>query len=768
MRTETVLREAFFTKENDPAFSGGMDTGAWEKVALPHTWNNLDGQDGGSDYYRGKCWYQISLPDPTPGKEQYIQLDGANHVARVWCNGEYLGEHRGGFATFRFDLTPHLKATGNMLAVSVDNGDDTHVYPQQADFTFFGGLYRNVTFVEVEKAHFDLMKRGTRGVFVTPRPDGDKAHLRVDAFPVNAAGGKVTCAVLDAQGAQVLSGEAEAQDHTTFALSWENPHLWQGVKDPYLYTARFTLTQNGETVDQVTVPFGIRAYRVDPNEGFILNGQSHPLRGVCRHQDRLDKGWAIGEAEHEEDIKLIREVGANTIRLAHYQHAQYFYDLCDQTGLVIWAEIPFISIFDPTPEARENTLVQMTELIAQNYNHPAICFWGISNEITIGGDSPELQDNLRAVNDLAHELDPTRLTTMAQVTMVPLDSLHNQITDVLAYNHYFGWYMGSVDQNGPWFDSFHAAHPERPLGVSEYGAECVEGWHSATPKVRDYTEEYQAYYHEEMLKVFSARPYLWGTFLWNMFDFAADARDEGGCKGRNNKGVVSYDRKMKKDAFYIYKAWWSGEPFVHLCGSRFVDRAPGQRDVKVYSNQKEITLTLNGETVGTVTGEHVFLFPDLPLREGENTLTATAPGGLSDTITLRGVTEPNPDYVLPGGEEDEGMSEGVQNWFKDIAVDSTEIRVREGYYSIKDPLGVLLQNPETAAVVQKTMEAALPKSMLMMAKGMMKPSKPGKKNGMAEMAMGMPLEALLGFAGNRVPANFGATINEQLSKIKKG
>ncbi|MBP3318494.1 MAG: beta-galactosidase [Ruminiclostridium sp.] len=768
MRTETLLSAALFTRENDPSFSGAVDTASWERVALPHTWNALDGQDGGSDYYRGKCWYKIALPAPTPGKKQYIQLEGANHVAQVWCNGEYLGEHRGGFGTFRFELTSHLKPTGNELTVSVDNGEGTHVYPQTADFTFFGGLYRDVTLVEVDKAHFDLMKDGTKGVFVMPRPDGDKAHLRLDAFPVNAAGAKVLFTVLDAQEDMVLSGETEAREHTTLTLTWDHPHLWQGVKDPYLYTAVFTLMRQGEKVDEVAVPFGVREYRVDPNEGFLLNGKSHPLRGVCRHQDRLNMGWAIGEAEHEEDIKLIREVGANTIRLAHYQQAGYFYDLCDRTGLVIWAEIPFISVFDPAPEARENTLSQMRELIAQNYNHPSICFWGISNEITIGGDSPKLQDNLRAVNELAHELDPTRLTTMAQVTMVPMDSPHNQITDVLAYNHYFGWYMGSVDQNGPWMDQFHALNPHRPLGISEYGAECVEGWHSATPRVRDYTEEYQAYYHEEMLKVFAQRPYLWGTFLWNMFDFAADARDEGGCKGRNNKGVVSYDRRTKKDAFYIYKACWSDEPFVHLCGRRFVDRAPGQRDVKVYSNQKEVTLTLNGETVGTVSGKHVFLFPDLPLKEGENTLTVTAPGELSDTITLRGVAEPNPDYVLPGSEEDEGMSEGVQNWFEDIAVDSTEIRIREGYYSIKDPLAALLQNPETAAVVQKTMEAALPKSMLIMAKGMLKPSKGGKKNGMADMAMGMPLEALLGFAGGRVPANFGATINEQLNKIKKG
>ena len=307
---------------------------------------------------------------------------------------------------------------------------------------------------------------------------------------------------------------------------------------------------------------------MDPENGFFLNGKSYPLHGVARHQDRLDMGWAISEAEHAEDVALIKEVGANTIRLAHYQHAQPFYDLCDKNGLVLWAEIPLISVFREGEDAKANTLSQMTELISQNYNHPSIFFWGISNEITIAGESEALYQNLCELNALAKKLDPSRLTTMAQVSMVPMDSEHVYITDVQSYNHYFGWYVGDVSENGPWLDEFHRKNPDRPVGVSEYGAEAILTWHTAKPESHDYTEEYQAYYHHEMLKTFATRPYLWSTHVWNMFDFAADARDEGGCKGRNNKGLVTYDRRIKKDAFFIYKAYWTTEPMVHVCGSR--------------------------------------------------------------------------------------------------------------------------------------------------------------------------------------------------------
>lgn len=736
MRTKTLLTSAGFAKQGE----------AFAPVSLPHTWNALDGQDGGNDYWRGVGIYQIDLPNPTAGKKQYIELRGANHVATVYCNGRELGTHKGGFSTFRYDLTPSMKAEGNVLTVVVTNGK-SDIYPQNADFTFYGGLYRDVNFIEVENAHFDLLKDGTDAVFVTPRISG---KTRLDIFPVNAEGCTVAVELKDAEGNVVGSDTAAAKAHTIFKLDVNEPHLWNGMADPYCYTASATLTKDGDVLDTVTVTYGYRGFHVDPETGFYLNGKNVPLRGVARHQDRLDKGWAIGKAEHEEDIALIKEVGANTIRLAHYQHDQYFYDLCDKTGFVLWAEIPFISSFIPGKEAYENTLSQMTELIAQNYNHPSICFWGISNEITIGGEQEELYRNLNDVNALVKKMDPSRLTTMAEVSMVAMNSEHVYITDVLSYNHYFGWYVGDVEDNAPWLDKFHAMNPDRPLGISEYGAEAVLSWHTVNPENHDYTEEYQALYHHEMLKTFETRPYLWSTHLWNMFDFAADARDEGGVQGRNNKGLITYDRKTKKEAFYIYKAYWNSEPMVHVCGERFVDRGPNERSVIVYTNCPEVTLIVNGTEVATKAAkDHAVVFEDVALNDGANTVTAKSGDIQGNTITLNAVAQHNMAYDLPDGEGEAG------NWFNDP--NAKPLEYPEGYYSIKDKISDLMANSQTAAII-----GDLIKGMGQGGAGMTM-----EGDAMKEFMMMMRLSNMIKMAGKSFPAGLKRTLNEQLTKIKK-
>ena len=736
MRIQTFLTRALFSK--DPSRG-------WEEVKLPHTWNALDGQDGGADYDRGAYTYCLALPEPIPGLEQYLQFKGANHIASVYAGDDLLAVHEGGFSTFRVDLTAPMAAGCREVRVVVDNRS-SHVYPQQADFTFFGGLYRNVSFIQVPKAHFDLMRHGSDGVFVTPAADG---AVRIDAFTVHAKDARVTCVIREPGGKNVLELSVPAQERTVLEGRVESPRLWDGLEAPNCYTAVLTLTRDGEELDRVETLFGFRSFRVDPDQGFFLNGRSYPLHGVSRHQDRLDKGWAISRADHEEDLALIKEVGANTIRLAHYQHDPYFYTLCDKAGMVLWAEIPFISQFMEGDAARENTMSQMTELVVQNYNHPAICFWGISNEISIGGESQPLLENLKELNDLVHQLDPTRLTTMAQVTMLPMESPQNQVTDVLSYNHYFGWYIGNASQNGPWLDQFHAMYPDRCLGVSEYGAEAVMGWHSADPMVRDYSEEYQALYHEQMLETFSTRPYLWSTHVWNMFDFAADARDEGGSKGRNNKGLVTYDRKLRKDSFYAYKAWWSKEPFVYIAGRRFVDRAPGERDIKVYSNQDSVTLLVNGKEVAAQTGAHVFLFRDVPLDDGTNTVTAAA-GDLSDSVSLNAVAQSNPDYVLPGFDPN---AQGVTNWFADLQAEG-ELEFPEGFCSIKDRVKDLYENPQAAALLEEY-AAALFGSMAKSLKNMM------------GMMGSMSLENACEICGSGLDANGKLYLNQQLNKIPK-
>ncbi len=747
MRTKSLLTTAMFAKQGE----------AMAQVALPHTWNAFDGQDGGNDYWRGIGTYSIELPNPTAGKKQYIEFQGANHVATVYCNGRELGTHKGGFSTFRFDLTPAMKPEGNVLTVVVTNAK-SDVYPQNADFTFYGGLYRDVNFIEVAEAHFDLLKEGTDAVFVTPHVAG---KTRVDLFPVDACGCEVTVALKDAEGNVVAEGKADATPHTVVKLDVANPHLWNSMEDPYCYTCEATITKDGEAVDTVVVTYGYRGFHVDPENGFFLNGKSYPLHGVSRHQDRKDKGWAISKEDHEQDCALIKEIGANTIRLAHYQHDQYFYDLCDHTGFVLWAEIPFISQFIPTEDAYENTISQMTELIAQNYNHPSICFWGISNEITITGESEELYRNLTDLHALAKSMDPSRLTTMAEVSMVPMDSEHVYITDVLSYNHYFGWYVGEVEDNAVWFDKFHALNPDRPLGVSEYGSENVLMWHSADPENHDYTEEYASYYHHEMLKTFATRPYLWSTHVWNMFDFAADARDEGGVKGMNNKGLVTYDRTTKKDAFYIYKAYWTTEPMIHVAGVRFVDRAPEERNVTVYTNCPQVTLVVNGNEVATLdVVDHAAVFENVPLNDGPNTVTAKYEDVKANEITLNGVAEHNYAYDLPEGNEG-------ANWFDDPAAiearKKQKLNCPKGFYSVKDKMSVLMQNEQTAAILKEVMASAMKSGAMAMVDG----NGQGMGKEMQEFMNMMTLNNLLKMAGGAMTAEQKWELNERLNKIAK-
>ena len=743
MRIKTLLTEALFAKEGEQL----------AKVNLPHTWNALDGQDGGADYWRGIGTYQISLPNPTEGTKQYIEIQGANHVATVYCNGRELGTHKGGFSTFRFELTPAMKKEGNILTVVVTNAV-SDIYPQNADFTFYGGLYRDVNYIEVHDAHFDLLMDGTDAVFVTPHNVG---KTRVDLFPVNAAGCDILVELKDAEGNVVGSATTEAGEHAHVLIDVKEPHLWNGLADPYCYTCTATILADGEAQDAVTVTYGYRSFHVCPNTGFWLNGKNVPLHGVARHQDRQDKGWAISKADHEEDVALIKELGANTIRLAHYQHDQYFYELCNRAGFVLWAEIPFISQFIPTEEAYNNTISQMTELVAQNYNHPAIMFWGISNEILIGEDREDLRQNLRDLNELAKAMDPSRLTTMAQVSMTPMDSEHNYITDVTSYNHYFGWYVGDVEDNGPWLDKFHAMHPDKPLGVSEYGAENILTWHTAEPDNHDYTEEYANYYHQEMLKTFAARPYLWATHQWNCFDFAADARNEGGVQGRNNKGLITYDRKVKKDAFYVYKAWWNPEPMVFVSGGRFVNRGPeAERNVIVYTNCDQVTLVVNGVDVATKAAEdHMIVFENVVV-DGENVISAYSGDVKSNEIKLCGVAEHDYSYDMPEGN-------AGANWFDDPAAIAARAAFKypKGYYSIKDKVNVLMANPQAAAILGGLFAQVMSGAGSMMGENM------EVSDSMKEFLGMMRLTDLLKMMGAGIPAEVKLQLNQALTQIKK-
>ena len=646
-----------------------------EPVTLPHTWNAVDGQDGGNDYYRGSCTYALQLPAirlPEGGRV-VLQFDGVAMTAVVNLNGQKVAEHKGGYSTFRVDITDVLQDTNN-LTVEVDNSDNDTVYPQKADFTFYGGIYREVTLHILPAAHFAMEENGAVPVKVTPVVtdlETRRCEVTVEALVVDADRVRFT---LDGQemSAPVENGTAKA----VFTL--ENARLWNGLDDPYLYTVTASL-DNGE---MQSVRFGCRKFEIDPQEGFFLNGRSYPLRGVSRHQDRKGVGVAITKEMMEEDLALILEMGANTIRLAHYQHAQAFYDLCDEKGLVIWAEIPYITMH--MHNGRANTLTQMEELIVQNYNHPCIAVWGLSNEITAASPvNEELLENHRALNDLAHRLDPTRPTTMANVFMLEITSPILEIPDVNSYNLYFGWYLGELDQNDDFFDEYHAKYPDRCIGFSEYGADANPAYQTSAPERGDYTETYQCVYHEHMAKMIADRPWLWATHVWNMFDFAADGRDEGGKNGENQKGLVTFDRKIKKDAFYLYKAYWSKDAFVHTCGSRYVDRAEDVTEVKVYSNLPEVALYVDGRLQETKQGDKVFTFR-VPIT-GKHSIEARA-GGYSSVILVNRVDTPNPAYAMANRRE-------VTNWFDD--------ELDETCWSVKDNMAAAMADAKVGPILKQ-------------------------------------------------------------------
>ena len=628
MRKEQIINDNWLFRYHD---------GSEYNVNIPHTWNNEDGQDGGDDYYRGTCFYEKTFTAPTllDDERLYIEFNGVNASARVVLNGKEILSHDGGYSTFRADITDHVKKI-NHMTVEVDNSKNDRVYPQKADFTFYGGIYRDVKLLVVNKHHFDLDFYGGRGLAVCPEIKGEDAAVWVRTWH-NAECGRIDITLRDADGKVVGKG---SDDDETIVI--KKAHLWHGVEDPYLYSCEATLSVDGKIVDKVSCNFGCRSFRIDADKGFFLNGKAYPLRGVCRHQDWKGIGNAITKYHHDTDMAIIREVGANTIRLAHYQHDQYFYDLCDKYGMVVWAEIPYIS--EHMPNGRANSISQMKELLVQCYNHPSICVWGISNEITISTTKKaDMMDNHRVLNDLIHEMDPSRPTTLACYAMcAPFDAV-GHLSDVVSWNLYLGWYTPFMWLNNIWVDYFHRRYPNRCLGYSEYGCECMPNLHSSFPVRGDQTEEYQCKYNEYMLKFFDKRPFMWATHLWNMFDFAADARNQGGEPGMNHKGLVTFDRKTKKDSFYLYKAWWTKDPFVYICGRRYVERAESVTTIKVYSNCPEVTLFVDGKKFATKTGDKVFTFR-VPLSSKTNIQASY--GRCHDQILLKRVAKKNPAYKL--------------------------------------------------------------------------------------------------------------------------
>ena len=643
-RHEVALKEEWRFVQGDPAGAESVkyNDDGWKSVDVPHTWNHVDEPESApanQSYLRGPGWFRrtLEMPEDQGGGRTFLRFEAASLVADVYLNGIRLGQHRGGFTCFTFEITRAMKSGTNLLAVRVDNTRFLDIAPTEGDFTVFGGLYRPVHLLKTAALCISPLVNGGSGVRIRQSDvSRERATVAVTTFLSSDLPASKTftlrTSVLDAAGKTVA--EKESRRESTAAsvdetLTVENPHLWDGIADPYLYSVRVELSEDGKVIDQVTQPLGLRYFNFDKNTGFSLNGKPYRLRGVCRHQDHGRGGWAIGPEAQDEDMAIIREIGANAVRLAHYPHSDYFLQLCDRNGIIVWSEIPLVDRLDESEAFMTNATHQLEEMVAQLGNHPSIVTWGLWNELQVGAPALPI---IRKLNDLAHSLDSTRPTTAASFSKserwCPEAAA---LTNLLATNTYPGWYGGSPDGMGRSLDKFRAFAPNQPLGVSEYGAGASIHQHQQgmtrglEPKGPWHPEEWQAICHEAHWKAIESRPFIWGSFVWNLFDFASAGRTEGDMIGINDKGLVTRDRMVRKDAFYFYKASWSPEPVVYITSRRHAVRAEAVTTLKVYSNAKSLKLTLNGVELPPGQTEGVIhLWKDLTLKNGANVVEATA------------------------------------------------------------------------------------------------------------------------------------------------
>ena len=655
-RTTTALDSNWRFARDDVrgAENPALDDANWKKIALPHTYNAKDGDNGGG-YYRGAAWYRdhVVLKRRLAGKRAFLQFDGATLSTDVWINGKHAGRHEGGYGAFRFDVTDLLRVGDNLIAVRVDNSKQPNVSPLGGDFTVFGGLIRPVHLILTPPVHIDMLDSAGPGVYATASNiSAERAAIAVMVRVTNDSpkpeNTSVRCRILDGKGRVVTEEStpvviaAGTTMPATISLSLAHPHLWDGVRDPYLYKIVAEIVEGAAPRDSVSVPLGVRTFRIDPDKGFFLNGRHISVHGVDYfHSERPGKGTAVSISDIDGDFDILHELGATGIRMVHFQHPARAYDDADRDGLVVWTEIPLNSAVDPSHAFQKNILQQLRELIRQNYNHPSIFLWGLGNELY--SSNADTNRILAAVQDEAHKLDPTRLTVYAHCCQ-PDNDANAGHTDVIGYNRYYGWYEGNMNDIGPWADRLHAAQPQRAFSVSEYGAGASIHQEEDPPQRPKpdslwHPEQYQALFHEAYWRAFESRPFIWGTFVWVAFDLASDRRHEGDSAGINDKGLVTYDRKLKKDAFYWYKANWSDAPVLYIASRRDTPRKTDMVDIKIYSNLETVSLTINGKPLQAQAPDgRIALWHGVSLTPGNNTITATGRRGrklIRDTVVWR-------------------------------------------------------------------------------------------------------------------------------------
>lgn len=621
-------------------FSHQVQKGTEVRVNIPHTWNAQDALSGKMDYKRGIGNYEkkLLIRPEWKGKRLFLRFEGVNSIANVFINRRHIGEHRGGYGAFVYEITGLVDyGKENSILVRANNAEQLDIMPLIGDFNFYGGIYRNVHLMITDDVCISPLNYASPGVHLVQDSVSHqfaKVRALVDVSNGSNAGQEVELKVRLLDGQKVvqektnkvsLTGNSATRQELAFEIT--KPHLWNGQQDPFLYQAEISLLRNGQTIDCITQPLGLRFYHIDPDKGFILNGKHLPLHGVCRHQDRIEVGNALRTQHHDEDMELMKEMGVNAVRLAHYPQSSYFYDLMDKNGFIVWAEIPFVGPggyddkgFVDSPSFRANGKEQLKELIRQHYNHPSICVWGLFNELTERGDNPI--EYIKELNALAHQEDPTRPTTSASNQNGDL----NFITDAIAWNRYDGWYGGTPADLGRWLDGMHRNHPELRIAISEYGAGASiyhqqDSLKKVNPTSWWHPENWQTYYHMENWKALSPRPYVWGSFIWVMFDFGAAHRTEGDRPGINDKGLVTFDRKVRKDAFYFYKANWNREePMLYLTGKRNTIRTSRPQTIIAFSNQPGAELFVNGKSYGKViTDQYATLeWKNVELQPGDN------------------------------------------------------------------------------------------------------------------------------------------------------
>lgn len=700
-----------FTKEKDETFIKEEIYNA-EIISLPHCFNAIDGQSG-DGMYKGQCFYQrkLDINDEDLNKFIFLEIGAAGLISKVYINGQLAGENRCGFSMYRVFLSPFLKPRENLISIMVDNSHYEDVYPLMADFSFYGGLYREVSLIIQEALHFDLMDNGRDGIYLTQKNIGKNIfELNVKGRVVNELSevkeGTIEFRLLDKEENTVFNKRVDVivlrDSQFEFTEKINNPKLWQGIENPYLYKLEAKLFCENRIYDIRTIEVGFRTIEITSDKGIFLNGNPIKLKGVSRHQDFAGVGNALTKEHMDLDMSIIKEIGANSIRLSHYQHHDYFYTLCDREGLLVWAEIPFISIPTTCDKQNKNAKDQLEKLIKQAYNHSSIYCWGVQNEITIAIENENIYEMVKELVSIAKKLDPNRLVAQANIHSVVNESPLNELTDFVGYNLYYGWYYKEMQDLGKRLDKFHETRPNIPIMVTEYGVDANPKLHSYNPRIMDYTEEYQLIFHENALRTLNERKFVLGGYVWAMFDFGSEIRNEGGEKGINQKGLVTIDRKIKKDAFYLYKAYWSKKPFVKLAGKRFINRHKDINDIVVLSNLEQIKLYVNNQFINEInSNEPMKKFNTVKLSLGQNIVKVEAfdkgNNVYTDEMILNGVLEIDKSYIFIKPEK-----KNVTNWFEKFDLSNVqEVTIKEGYYSIFDTIEELYKNEEAKNVFKK-------------------------------------------------------------------